>query len=208
MTYSVPVGLGSLATAEVAKGPGGVPEHAQLAAVSQEGQERLQGTAAEDVVAAVGAVASDIAEGPHGLLANIGLGASEKLDENRNGAGLDDDLGLRGGARSNVGQGPSRLELDQGVGRAKELDKAANDARLDDLLNRGVALLGQKLSELGCRLDLKVDLLGEDALDHLRQVLVQLRSSVSILIQQRTEKNKYRMTKEHMCLETRARQAV
>lgn len=140
-TYGVPIRLGSLSTAEVAESPGGIAEHAQLAAVAKQVKQWLQSAAAQDVVATVGAVASDVAQSPYGLLADIGLGAGEELDEDRNGIGLDDDLGLSGRARGNVGQGPRSLELNKGMRRTQELNEAADDTCLDDLLNRWVALL-------------------------------------------------------------------
>jgi hypothetical protein len=105
--------------------------------------------------------------------------AAEQLDENGHGTGLDDDLCLLRGARRNVSEGPCRLKLDERVRGAEELDKAAHDARLDYALDGRVALLGQKLAELGRRLDLLVDLLREDALYHLGELLVQLAPYVS-----------------------------
>jgi hypothetical protein len=57
---------------------------------------------------------------------------------------------------------------------AQELDESGNDASLDNFLDGRVALLGQKLSELGSGLNLKIDLFREDTLAHLRQVLVEL----------------------------------
>lgn len=173
-THGVPVGLGSLASAEVAESPGSVAEHAELAAVAKQVQQRLQGTTAEDIVAAVRAVTGNVTEGPDGLLPDIGLRAGEELDEDGDGAGLNDDLGLGGRTRGNVGQGPGSLELDQGVRGSQELDESGDDASLDNLLDRGVSLLGEKLSELGGGLDLEIDLFREDTGDHLREVLVQL----------------------------------
>lgn len=61
------------------------------------------------------------------------------------------------------------------MGRAQEFDKAADNTGLDDTLDRRVALLGQQLTELGGGGNLVVDLVGEDALDHDREILVQLR---------------------------------
>lgn len=58
---------------------------------------------------------------------------------------------------------------------AKELDEAADDSGLDNLLDRRVTLLRQKLPKTGCGLNLQIDLLGEDALHHLREILAQLK---------------------------------
>lgn len=142
MTHGSPVGLRGLATAEVAKRPGSIPEHAKLAAVTEEGQEGLEGAAAEDVVAAVGAVSGNVAESPDRLLADIGFRAREELDEYGDGTSLDNDLGLGGRARGDVRQGPGGLELNERVGGAEEFDETAHDTSLDDLLNGRVALLG------------------------------------------------------------------
>ena len=180
-TNRVPVGLGSLAAAKVTESPGSVPEHAQLAAITKEGQQRTQSTAAQNVIAALRAVASNIAESPDSLLADIGLGASKKLDEDGNSTSLDDDLGLGGRARSNVGKGPCGLELNQSVGGAEELDEATNDTGLDNLFDGRIALLAKQLSKLSGRLNLLVDLTGEDTLDHLGEVLAQLYQVVSML---------------------------
>jgi len=173
-TYGVPVGLGSLAAAEVAKSPGGVSKHAELTAVSKKAQQRAESTLAEDIIAALRAVAGNVTQSPNSLFPDIGLGAAKKLNENRDGTGLDDNLGLGCGSAGDISQGPSGLKLYQGVGRAEELDKAADDASFDDLLDRRVAFLRQELSELGGGLNLEIDLVREDALNHLREVLVQL----------------------------------
>ena len=139
-TYSVPVRLGGLATAEVAQSPGGVTEHAKLAAVTKKGDQGLESAAREDKVSALRAVTSNVTKGPDGLLAHIGLGALKQLDKDGHGASVNNDLCLLSGTRGDVGQGPGSLELHQGVGRAEEFDETANDAGIDDLLNRRVAL--------------------------------------------------------------------
>jgi hypothetical protein len=112
LTYRVPVRLGSLAPAEVAQSPSSVSEHAELAAVSQKGEQRLECAAAQDIVSARGAVTSNVTESPDGLLADIGLGAAQQLNKDGDSTGLDDDLGLCGRSRGDVGQSPSSLELD------------------------------------------------------------------------------------------------
>lgn len=183
-TYSSPVRLGGLATAEVAKCPSSIAEHAKLTAIAEKVKKRLKSTTAEDIVTAVRAVTSDVAEGPDGLFPDIRLGATKKLDENRDSTSLNDNLCLSGGAGCDVGQSPGSLELNQGVRGSQELDKTTNDASLDDLLDRGVALLGKKLSELGCGLNLRIDLVREDTLHHLRKILIQLETGVSKCVQE------------------------
>jgi hypothetical protein len=178
--YRLPVRLGSLSTAEIAECPGGVPEHAQLAAVTEKSKQRAEGTGSKNEVAARGAITGNVTKGPNSLLPDIRLVAAKKLDEDGDGACLNDDLCLLGGARGDVGKSPCGLKLDKCVGRAQELYKAADDTGLDDPLDGRVAFLGQELAELGRGLDLLIDLLGEDALDHLGEVLVQLAGQVSV----------------------------
>lgn len=179
MTYSLPVGLGGLSPAEVAQSPGGISQHAQLAAVTEKSKQRAESASLEDEVAACGAVTSNVTECPDGLLPNVRLVAAQKLDKDGDGAGLDNDLCLLRGTGGNVGEGPCCLKLHECVGRAQELYEAAHNAGLDNALNGRVALLRQELAELCGRLDLLVDLFGEDALDHLGKLLVELASDVS-----------------------------
>ena len=188
LTYSSPVRLRGLATAEVAQGPCGISKHAKLAAVSEKVKKRLEGATAEDVVTAVRAVASDVTKGPDSLFPNIGFRAGKELDKDRDSAGLNDDLSLGGGPRGDVGQGPSSLELNQSMGGSQKLDKAGNDTGLDDLLDRGVTLLGKKLSELCSSLNLRIDLVRENALHHLRKVLIQLKQELAKIHKKRIRK--------------------
>lgn len=58
--------------------------------------------------------------------------------------------------------------------RAEELDEAADNTGLDNLLDRWVSLLRKELSELGGGLNLEIDLVGENAGNHLWKILVQL----------------------------------
>lgn len=173
-TYSLPVGLRCLSTTEVAQGPGSITEHAQLAAIAKKGKKRTKSTGLEDKVAAGRAITSNVTKGPDSLFPDIRLMAAQQLDENGDRARFNDDLCLLGGTGGNVGQSPSGLKLYQSVGGAKELDKSADDACFNDPFDGGVALLGKQLPELcGC-LDLLVDLVGEDALYHLREFFIEL----------------------------------
>lgn len=76
MTHRVPIGLRGFAAAEVAERPGGVSQHAELAAVAEQRQERAQRALLEHEVAADGAVAGNVAEGPDGLLSHVRLMAA------------------------------------------------------------------------------------------------------------------------------------
>lgn len=142
LTYSVPVRLWGLATAKVAESPGRVAQHTELAAVAEQVQQRLQSAAAQDVVTALWAVASNVSESPNSLLAHIRLRAGEELDKDGNGTSLNDNLGLGSASRCNVGKSPCSLELDKSMRGAKELDETANDAGLDDLFDGRVAFFG------------------------------------------------------------------
>lgn len=74
-------------------------------------EEGTKGALLEDVVAALGAVAGDVAEGPHGLFSDVEHGRRQKFDENGDGAGFDDDRGVFRGARGDVGEGPRGFKL-------------------------------------------------------------------------------------------------
>lgn len=173
-TYSMPVRLGSLPTAEVAKSPGRISEHAQLPTVPEERKQRLQSPSRQNVITALRAVARNVSQSPHGLLSDVGFMAPQELDEDRHRARFNDNLGLLSRTRGDVRQGPGGLELNQGVRVAQELHEATNNAGFDDLLDGWVAFFRQQLAELGRGLNLSVDLVGEDSLDHLRKFFVEL----------------------------------
>ena len=112
-TYVAPVRRRVLAAAEVGQGPCGVAEHGRAVAldVGKDFQEGLHDVQAEDKVAELGAVAGNVAEGPHGLLAHVGAGRAQELDKDGDGASVDHGARLDVGARRNVGQRPRRLKL-------------------------------------------------------------------------------------------------
>ena len=64
----------------------------------------------------------------------------------------------------------------------KKFDKSADNAGLNDLFDGGVSLLGEEFSELGGRLDLLVDLVREDTLDHLGEFFVQLYDCTALVM--------------------------
>lgn len=80
----------------------------------------------------------------------------------------------RARAQSRLAAQESDTDLDHRVLVAEELDEARDDAALDDLLDRGVALLAEQLAELGRRVELLVRLVAEDALDHDRELFLEL----------------------------------
>jgi hypothetical protein len=166
--------LRGLAAAEVAKRPGSVPKHAQLAAVTKQGQEGPKSTGLKDEVAACRAVSCNVSKSPDSLFAHIGLMAAKELNKDWHSTSLDDDLGLLGGSGSDVGEGPGSFELHQSMWRPEELNEAAYDASFNYSLDRGVALFGKEFPELGRSLNLLVDLVGKYTLHHLGKLLVEL----------------------------------
>lgn len=157
-TYRIPIRLGHLAAAKIAECPSSIPQHAELATISQQVKQRLQGTAAQDKVSALGAITGNIAQSPHSLFPNIGFRTSQQFDKDWHSSSLNNHLGLRGGTGSNIGQSPSSLELNQSVSGSQKFDEATNNAGLDNFFYWGVALLRQELTEFRCGLDLQVDL--------------------------------------------------
>ena len=178
-THSVPIGLWCLSTAEVAQSPCGIAEHAQLPAITDQIHQRTEGIGTQHKVTALGAVTSNVTQRPDRLFPDIRLGAAEKLDEDRHSTGFDDNLCLLSRSGGNVGQGPSSLKLNQGMCGPEEFHKTAHDARLDNTLNGRVAFLGKQLPEFGCALDLRLNLVGENALDHLREFHIELEINTS-----------------------------
>ena len=100
--------------------------------------------------------------------------AAEKLDKNWHGSSFDDNLRLLSGTRSNVGKSPCGFELNQSMRRTKELHKAAHNTGLDYTLDGRIPLFRKQFAELGCGLDLGVDLVGEDTCDHVWQFFIEL----------------------------------
>jgi hypothetical protein len=156
-THMLPVRLRVLAPAEVGEGPGRIAEHAELVVLVEKREQRSERALGEDVIAALWAVAGDVAERPDRLFADIEDRIREEFDEYGHGAGIDDDLGVLRCTRGDVGERPSRFELstsmkqalyegaifiahlDHGVRTAEELDEALDNAAFDDLLDRGIA---------------------------------------------------------------------
>lgn len=180
-THSVPIRLGRFPTAEVAQSPCSVAKHAQLPAIADEVQQRTESTGTENKVTALGAVTRNVTQRPNGLFPHIGLVAAQKLDKNRHSTSFNYNLGLLGRSGGNVGQCPGSLKLDQCVRRSKEFHKTAHDTGFDNTLDRGVPLLGQQLPELGRALDLRLNLVGENTLNHLREFHIELKEYMSVI---------------------------
>ncbi|GIX60598.1 ubiquitin-conjugating enzyme e2, putative [Babesia caballi] len=100
-------------------------------------------------VAALGRVACDVAEGPDGLLAHLLLRGLEQRDQLRHRAVVGGHLGLLLVAGGDVGDGPGGLELElRCVEAAQELDEHGHHARVHHLLDGGVDLEREELSEV------------------------------------------------------------
>ena len=162
-----------LATAEVGQSPGGVPHHRGLVLrLLEELEKGREGTTGQDKVAALWAITSNVTEGPDGLLADIGHGAEKEVNKVWDGTGPDDNLGLLRRARGDIGEGPGSLELERrGVVVGKELDELGDNTGRNHLFDRGVALLGEQLPELGGGHNLLLKGSASDASNHLWEVL-------------------------------------
>lgn len=78
---------------------------------AKKSKQRREGALLENVITTLGRVASDVAKGPDGLLADVKHGRRKEGNEVRNGTGLKDDLSVLRRARGNVGERPGGLEL-------------------------------------------------------------------------------------------------
>ncbi len=169
--HAVEVRLG-LAAAKVGQGPGGVAQHGHFGLALELHEQRLHGARVEHQVAAGRGVAGDVAQGPHGLLPHVVVGAHEESDEGGHGAVLDDHLGVLGRPGCDVGEGPGGLELQRGrVVPLQELNEARDHARVDDLLDGRVLLEREQAAELRRVLRLHGRVVAHDARHHLRQLL-------------------------------------
>ena len=70
-TNQFPVGLRRLSTAKVAQRPRSIAEHADLVVLTEEAQQRPEGTLLEDIIPTLRTVTCDVTQCPHSLLANI-----------------------------------------------------------------------------------------------------------------------------------------
>lgn len=110
-SHQLPVGLRGLAPAEIAQSPGGVAEHADLVVFAEKGQQGTESTLLENVVPALRAVTSDVAQSPDSLFPDIEDWGREQLDKFGDSLGADNDLSVLSGARGDVGERPRGLEL-------------------------------------------------------------------------------------------------
>ncbi|EJK52945.1 hypothetical protein THAOC_27715 [Thalassiosira oceanica] len=157
-----------LPAAEVRERPSRVPQHTELGTLVELLQQGREGAGLQDQVAARRAVPGDVAQGPHGLLPHVVVGAQQEPDEDGHGAHLHDHLRVLARSAGDVGEGPRRLELQRGVVvPLQELDEAGHDARVDDLLYGRVLLDRQESAELRRALGLDRRVGAHDALDHL-----------------------------------------
>jgi hypothetical protein len=64
----------------------------------------------------------------------------------------------------------------------EEFDKSTNNPGLDNLFDGRISLFRQEFSEFCSGLNLEIDLIGEDARNHLREIFVQLNSKLIVNI--------------------------
>ena len=69
--YQIPFWLRGLSTAEVAQGPGSIPQHANFVVLAQKSEEGPEGTLLEDIIPALWAVTSDVPQRPNSLLSDV-----------------------------------------------------------------------------------------------------------------------------------------
>lgn len=70
-THQFPVWLRRLAPAEVAECPSSIPQHAEFVVFAEQLQKRPQGALPKNVISALWAVASNVAQGPDCLLPDV-----------------------------------------------------------------------------------------------------------------------------------------
>lgn len=78
---------------------------------AEELQKRPQGALPKDVISALWAVTSNIAQSPDSLLSDIQDRRRKELDELRDSPSVDDDLGVLRCARRDVSKRPCCLKL-------------------------------------------------------------------------------------------------
>src|SRR4051812_41368868 len=105
-THGLPVWLRRLSTAEIAEGPGGVPQHAQLPAVAKQSKERTERPLLQNKIPARRAISGNVTESPNSLLTDIWLVAAEQLDENWDCTSFNYHLCLLSGAGCDVRESP------------------------------------------------------------------------------------------------------
>lgn len=122
---------------------GGVSTASAAWRQSQEGTRPSRGTPVPDWGCWL-LLTCDVAQRPHGLLADVHVWGGEEGDEGWDGTPIHHRLGVLRGARCNVGQRPGGLKLQlSAVSTGEELHQPGDDAQLDDLVERRVLLPGQ-----------------------------------------------------------------
>lgn len=110
-THQLPIRLWVLPSAEVAQSPRRVSDHRQLVVLVEKREQRPESTRLEDKVSRFWRVSCNVSERPDCLLAHVGDGAAQQLDEDGDSPGVYDDLGVVRGARGDVCKCPCCLEL-------------------------------------------------------------------------------------------------
>ena len=111
VAYQFPVWLRRLPATEVTQSPRRISEHAELVIFAKESQQRTKGALLKDVIAALWAISSNIAQSPDSLLSHIVHIRGQQLDKFWYSASLDDGLGVFRRTRRDVRERPGRFEL-------------------------------------------------------------------------------------------------
>ena len=136
-----------LVAAQVGQGPRDVAQEGVGRVGVDEREERLDDAALDDQVAELGAVAGDVAQRPHGLLAHVRVGRREELHEGGHGARLDHVTRLGRRARGDVGERPGGLELQQRLVVVAQVgDEVLDQVGLDHVVDGRIALARQHLA--------------------------------------------------------------
>lgn len=152
-----------LATHQVGESPHSVAQRAHLPhrrGRLDELEHDSCGVVGEDEVAHRRAVAGDVADRPHGLLAHVDVGRRHEGDKGGHAAIGDDSLALGRRARGDVGQAPRGLELELVLGVAEHRHERRHEARVDARVDGRVARERELLAQEADRAERGIVLLG------------------------------------------------
>mmetsp|Transcript_26984 Transcript_26984/g.59221 ORF Transcript_26984/g.59221 Transcript_26984/m.59221 type:complete len:248 (-) Transcript_26984:251-994(-) len=161
-----------LSAAEVRQGPCRVPHHGRLVRLLEHCHDWVQASALQNQVPEVGRVAGDVAQRPDGLLPHVVARRLQQLHEDGQSSMLNDDPCLLCRARGDVREYPRCLKLQvRTVYLLQEAHEARDHPGCDHLLDRGILLNAQQLSELLRRIVLSLWVVRHEPLAQLRDLL-------------------------------------
>ena len=130
-------------------------------------EQRREDTKVENEVTALGAIARDITESPHGLLLNVLVAGAKEFDEDGQSAGVDDTSRLQRVARGDIGERPGGLELQLIVVSLQKFNELGHNAGTDDLVDGRIGLFGEELAEALGHIELLLVVAMEKRFHHL-----------------------------------------